>query len=70
MYQCRVCFIENRVATGTPPKMTSQETGDFPGGDVARNGRFPGGDVARNGFTSDTPGHPGIPDTNEVCCVL
>ena len=45
-------------------------TGDFPGGDVARNGRFPGGDVARNGSTSDTPGHPGIPDTNEVCNVL
>ena len=43
----------------TKKKTASQETGDFPGGDVARNG-----------FTSDMPGHPGIPDTNDVCNVL
>ena len=65
MYQCRVCFIERVMATGTPPKMTSQETGDFPAVAPQGNGRHK---KPRRFRHARTPG--GIPDTNEVCCVL
>ena len=64
MYQCRVCFIENRVVTGTPPKMTSQETGDFPAVTSQGNVRHKKPRLRH----ARTPG--GISDTNEVCNVL